>query len=309
MEYQDYYETLGITRNASEKEIKQAFRKLARKYHPDVNPDDPSAAEKFKTINEAHEVLSDPAKRARYNQLGSNYRQWERMGGAPGGFDWSRWSSAGGQGVRHEANVEDLFGGGLGGFSDFFNTIFGGGASRARTRRQARGQDLNAPAAITLEEAFHGTTRRLKIGHDNLTVKIPRGSKDGTRVRLRGRGGAGFGGVQSGDLYLTIQIEPHPLFERHSNDLYGVIHVDLYTAVLGGTINVPTLGGEVTLKIPAETPAGQTMRLSGRGMPSLRDSSKFGDVYLTVEVVLPTNLSDEEQALFEKLAQLRNGQN
>ena len=302
MNYEDYYEVLGVPKNADQKDIKKAFRKLAREYHPDVNPDNPSAEEKFKQINEANEVLSDPAKRARYNQLGSSYRQWQRTGGAPGGFDWNQWSEGGGPGVHFSGNVEDMFGGGGGGFSDFFNTIFGG----TQQRRQARGQDINTPVTITLEEAYHGTQRRLRLNSDQFTVKIPRGSASGTRVRLRGKGAAGYGGARSGDLYLKVEVAPHPTFKRRSNDLYGDIDIDLYTAILGGTVSVPTLSGEVILKIPPETRAGQTMRISGQGMPSLQAPTQTGDLYITIQVILPTNLSQQERDLFEQLATLRS---
>lgn len=318
MEYQDYYEILGVPRNADEKEIKKAFRRLARQYHPDANRDDPQAAEKFKRINEAHEVLSDPAKRARYDQLGSSYREWQQRGGAPGGFDWSQWSTGGGgPRVYTTGNVEDIFGG-MGGFSDFFSTIFGGGGmggaqdifgGRTRQRQHARGQDLSTPVGITLEEAYYGSTRSLrKESGETLTVKIPRGARTGTRVRLRGKGGAGFGGGQAGDLYLTVEVSPHPVFERRGDHLYRDLKVDLYTAVLGGEVSVPTLmGEELVLKIPPETRAGQTFRLRGKGMPSLRDKNAYGDMYVKVNVALPQGLSDDERRLFQQLAALRNG--
>jgi len=316
MEYQDYYKVLGVPRDASQQDIKKAFRKLARQHHPDANPDDPSASERFKQINEAHEVLSDPAKRARYDQLGSSYRQWERMGGAPGGFDFSQWFSGGGGGQRVYTtdNLDDLFGGMGGGFSDFFNAIFGGGMGGSQdifgsaTRRSARGEDLTGRVKITLEEAYHGTTRTLsKSSGEQLTVRIPRGARTGTRVRVRGRGAAGRAGGQSGDLYLTVEVDPHPLYERDGDDLYRDLNVDLYTAVLGGEVSVPTMAGEVVLKIPPETPAGRKIRLRGKGMPSLRQNEASGDLYVRVQVTLPTNLSAEERELFEKLAVLRNG--
>jgi curved DNA-binding protein len=312
MEYQDYYEILGVSRDASQQEIKKAFRKLARQYHPDANPGDPNTEEKFKQINEAHEVLSDPAKRARYNQLGSSYRQWQQAGGAPGGFDWSQWSSGGGPRVYTSGNLDEIFGN-MGGFSDFFNSVFGGGMGgsgdifSSAGRRRARGQDLTAPVKITLEEAYHGTTRRLSKNGESVTVKIPRGARTGTRIRLSGRGGAGYGG-EAGDLYLTVEMERHPIFERRGDDLHRDLNIDLYTVVLGGEVSLTTLSGEVVLKIPPGTRPGQTIRLSGQGMPLLNKTDNHGDLYVKVQIVLPTDLTAEERELFERLAALRDGE-
>lgn len=306
MEYQDYYETLGVSRDASEQDIKKAFRKLAREYHPDVNSD-PAAEEKFKQINEAHEVLSDPAKRARYDQLGRQYQAWQRGGGQPGGFDWSRWST--GRTVS-ASDFESVFGNGGGGFSDFFNAVFGGFGGESiftTTGRSARGQDIDTPVTITLEQAYHGTVRRLSRGTDQMTVKIPAGSRTGTRVRLKGLGGSGYGGP-AGDLYLSINVAEHPLYTRKGDDLYLDLDVSLYTMLLGGEASVPLLSGKtVSLKIPAETPAGQRFRLSKRGMPVQGKSNTFGDLYVTVMPELPNNLTDEERRLIKQLASLRNG--
>lgn len=306
MEYQDYYEIMGLSRDASEQDIKKAFRKLAREYHPDVNAD-PSAEEKFKQINEAHEVLSDPAKRARYDQLGRHYQAWQRgSGGGTGGFDWSRWST--GRPVT-SADFEDVFGSGGGGFSDFFNAVFGGFGGESiftTTGRGSRGQDIDTPVTITLEQAFHGTMRRLSRGGDQMTVKIPPGARTGTRVRLKGMGGSGYGGP-AGDLYLSINVADHPLFTRKGDDLYMDLGVDLYTMLLGGEVSVPLLAGNVTLKIAPETRTGQKIRLKGRGMPAQGQANIFGDMYVIVQAELPTNLSKEERKLFEKLASLRNG--
>jgi curved DNA-binding protein len=313
MEYKDYYKILGVSRNASQDEIKKAFRKLARQYHPDVNPEDPTAEERFKEINEAHEVLSDPEKRAKYDRLGASYRQWQRTG-APSGFDWSQWMAGSPGGVRVE------FGGAGDLFSDFFRTIFGGDvAGRGfadvglddlfrQSAARRRGQDLSADIEITLEEAYHGARRVLSKDDRRLTVKIPPGARTGTRVRISGEGAGSAGGGQSGDLYLNVRVADHPHFERQGDDLHTDVPVDLYTVVLGGEVEVSTLGGPVKLKIKPGTQNGQLIRLSSKGMPVLRRPSQHGDLYARVKVELPTRLSAEERALFEELARLhRNG--
>jgi len=310
MEYKDYYKTLGVDRNAEEKEIKKAYRKLARQYHPDVNPNDKAAEEHFKDINEAYEVLSDPEKRRKYDQLGSNWQQWQRTGRDPGGFDWSQWTSGAqpGGGVRVEyrdlGDLRDLFGGG--GFSDFFQSIFGGmGATQARTRR---GQDYTQPVEITLEEAFHGTTRMIQKDGRRLEVKIPPGVRTGSKVRVAGEGSPGIAGGTSGDLYLEVNILPHSVFEREGDDLNCEILVSLYTVVLGGEVKVPTLDGEVLLTIPPETQGGRTFRLRGRGMPNLRNPQKRGDLYAKLRVQTPQKLTKREKELFRELASLRQDQ-
>ena len=312
MEYKDYYKILGVDKSADEKEIKRAYRKLAVKYHPDKNPGNKQAEEKFKELNEAYEVLGDSKKRARYDQLGSSYRQWERMGGQPGGFDWSQWAAgapSGGTRVEY-GDLEDLFGGG-GGFSDFFNSIFGGAGTRTagRTRTaQVPGQDVEQPIEISLEEAYQGTTRTLQKDGRRLEVKIPAGSKTGTRVRVAGEGSPGLGG-RPGDLYLVVTVRPHASFERKGNDLYTDVPVDLYTAVLGGETHVSTLAGDVVLTIPPESQQGQTFRLSGRGMPDLRDPKTRGDLYARMQVQVPRQLTDREKELFQELARMRPSQN
>jgi curved DNA-binding protein len=301
MEYKDYYKILGVGRNAEEKQIKKAYRKLARQYHPDVNPDDKTAEERFKDINEAYEVLSDPEKRRKYDQLGSNWQQWQRRGGDARGFDWSQWTSGAqpGGGVRVE--YRDL--GDLGDLSDFFQNIFGGmGAPQAGPRR---GQDYTQPVEITLEEAFQGTTRMLQKDGRRLEVKIPPGVRTGSKVRVAGEGSSGVAGGTSGDLYLEVTVLPHPVFERQGDDLNCEILVDLYTAVLGGEAKVPTLGGDVLLNIPPETQGGRTFRLRGKGMPNLRDPKKRGDLYARLKVQVPQKLSKREKELFRELASLR----
>ena len=311
MKYRDYYQILGVKRDATEKEIKRAFRRQARKHHPDMNPDDPSAAEKFKEINEAHEVLSDPQKRSKYDQLGADWQRWQRMGGTPGDFDWTRWTTGTpGQRVhvRYGApgDLEDLFGG-AGPFSDFFSQIFGGmgGAPGTggfqRDMRSIRGRDLEHGIEITLQEAYSGTVRTLQMQDQRLEVKIPPGSKTGTRVRIRGQGSEGGAGGRPGDLYLRVTVLPHPTFRREEDDLHTTVKTDLYTMVLGGRVRVPTLSGDVDLTIPPATQNGRVFRLRGKGMPHLRNPETHGELYARVEVRLPTRLTPQERELFEKL--------
>jgi len=313
MEYKDYYRILGVDRNATEKEIKQAYRRLARKYHPDVNPGDKEAEERFKEINEAYEVLSDPEKRRKYDQLGASWQQWQRMGGNPRDFDWSQWFSRewpGGRVHVEYGDLGDLFGEGI--FSDFFRAIFGDVGTRPRARwwearpRYARGQDYEQPVEISLEEAFHGTKRVLEKDGRRLEVTIPPGVKTGSRVRIAGQGGPGIGGGRPGDLYLKVTVLPHPIFKRQGDDLHCEVPVDLYTAVLGGEVRVPTLEGDVMLKIPPGTQGGQTFRLRGKGMPNLRNPRQRGDLYVKVQVQVPQNLSQRERELFRELAKRRS---
>jgi curved DNA-binding protein len=314
MEYKDYYKILGVARNADGPAIKKAYRKLARKHHPDMNPDDPGAEAKFKEVNEANEVLSDPEKRAKYDQLGSTYQQWQRTGGGPGGFDWSQWVSGtpGQGGVRFEYTSNDDV------FSDFFQSIFGGapggrpgrgagiedffGGGRQSGRAMSR--DLDTEVAITLEEAYHGTTRLFSKEGRRLQVKIPRGARTGTKVRIAGEGMSNSGG-KSGDLYLRVTVSEDARFERKDDDLYENVTINLYAAVLGGEIQVPTLTGKVTLKIAPGTQSGQLIRLRGKGMPHVRHPAEFGDLYVRVDIEIPKDLTAKERALFKELASFR----
>jgi curved DNA-binding protein len=318
MEYKDYYKTLGVSKTADQKEIKKAYRKLARQYHPDVNKGDSDAEERFKDINEAYEVLSDPDKRQKYDQFGSQWQQFSRAGGRAQDFDWSQWSSQPGSGGFRSVSPEEfeqMFGSGQGGFSDFFETLFGGsmGGRRAQPggfgRQQTvtrRGRDMEHTVQITLEEVLHGTTRTLQWEDGRkIEAKIPKGVKSGSKIRLSGQGGSGTGGGPAGDLYLVVNTYDHPLFDRDDSDLRVTVPVNLYTALLGGKAEVPTLEGSVNLTIPAETSNGQTIRLRGLGLPHLREPEKRGDLYATVDVQLPQNLTDEEKELFTKLRAMR----
>lgn len=300
MEYKDYYKILGIDKNASEKEIKNAYRRLARKLHPDVNPEKKSQ-EQFKQVNEAYEVLSDPDKRKKYDTLGANWQQYEQYqrAGGQGPFQW------GGGGAQYRTiNSEDLneIFGDLGGFSDFFRNFGFGEATRARPRR---GQDIEQPIEITLEEAYRGTVRIVQKDGRRLEIKIPAGVKTGSKIRYAGEGYASSTGGSAGDLLLRVQIAPHPTFERDGDDLRCEIPVDLYTALLGGEVNVPTLKGSLALKIPAETQSGKTFRLAGQGMPRLNEPNAHGDLYAKVRIVLPEKLSNEEREMFMQLAKKR----
>lgn len=308
MEYKDYYKILGVEKNADEDAIKKTYRKLAMKYHPDRNPGNKGAEEKFKDINEAYEVLRDPKKRARYDQLGSSYSNWQQTGGQPGNFNWDEWFVRTPGGARStQVNMEDLFGSSGGGFSDFFSSIFGGmgtenirRGTRQTTRQAAQPAQYQQAVQISLAEAYHGATRLLQIDSRRLEGKIPPGAQTGTKVRLAGLGPQGPGGEKS-DLYLVVEVLPDTRFERKGNDLYTEVSVDLYSAVLGGQVKVPTLDSEVVLKIPAGTQPGQKIRLSGRGMPHLRDPQMYGDLYVVVKVKIPRQLSDKQRELFEKL--------
>ena len=330
MEFKDYYKTLGVTKTSSEKEIKQAYRKLARKHHPDVNPGDKAAETKFKEINEAYEVLGDPAKRKKYDELGSNWRAYEQAQarGEASPFSGGQWNAdfggagvgGGGQGgyrTMTPEEMEEMFGD-SNPFSDFFTTFFGGGGpgfggqgERARGRtRQRQGRDVEHEMELSLEEAYNGSARRLTTTHDGqartVDVRIPAGVTDGSRVRVSGEGERGTGGAKSGDLYLRVKLPPHPVFERKGRDLYVKVPVPVTTAVLGGEAQVPTLTGKpARLKIPPLTQNGQVFRLKGYGMPAVNKPDDKGDLYARVEVQLPTQLSATEREHWEALAKLQ----
>jgi curved DNA-binding protein len=317
MEYKDYYKILGVERNADEKEIKKAYRRLARQYHPDMKPGDKAAEAQFKEINEAHEVLSDPEKRRKYDELGQNYQRWQQSGGPAGGFDWSEYVAGGrGQGapggVRVEyGNIDDLFGGDQG-FSDFFQAIFGGAGGATTTTRRATGrraptvppQDYEHEIEVTLEEAYRGGQRVLDVDGRRLEVKIPAGVKTGSRIRMAGEGPSAAPGAVRGDIYLVVKVLPDSNFERRGDDLYTEIPVDLFTALLGGEARVPTIGGTVALKINKGTQSGRTIRLAGQGMPKLK-SSERGDLYARVRIMIPEKISEREEELIRQWAQLR----
>ncbi|MGW8142846.1 MAG: DnaJ C-terminal domain-containing protein [Anaerolineales bacterium] len=318
MEYKDYYKVLGVGRNATEDEIKRKYRKLALEYHPDRNTGDKAAEEKFKEINEAYQVLGDPKKRDRYDRLGESYNSWQQRGGTPGGFNWDEWfvHNPRGGNVRVEVgDFGDLFGdSGLGNFSDFFRNIFGGMSNTGTTQRTSRGsktrtvprpQSFQQNVTISLQEAFQGTTRKIDIDNRTKEVIIPPGARTGTKIRVSEAITTSPNGMKS-DLYLVIEVAEDKRFERKQDNLYTNVDVDLYTAVLGGEIKVPTLSSNVVLSIPPGTQPGQNFRLSGRGMPNLKNNKKSGDLYVKVNVQVPRKLSSKEKELFSELRNLKN---
>jgi molecular chaperone DnaJ len=322
----DYYKILGVKREASEADIKNAFRRLARKHHPDVNPGDKSAEGRFKEINEAHEVLSDAEKRRKYDQYGDQWQHADQFAksGAQGS-PFHGFNTEDGQSFQYENDVD---------INSLFGDLFGSRASGRRSRAR-QGQNVDYPVEITLEEAYHGANRVLTLEAEEpcpscggtgkiqnlpcsvcrgagtrrrlkqLEVKIPAGVRDGSRVRIAGQGQQGYGGGPSGDIYLVTSVKPHRIFERKDDDLYVEVTVPFTLAVLGGEAEIPTPKGKIALKIPPETQNGRVFRLGGQGMPHLGNSTK-GDLMATIKVVLPTNLSAEEKKLFEELRQLRS---
>ena len=316
VEFKDYYATLGVPKTATGKEMKAAYRKLARKHHPDVNPGDPSAEARFKELNEAYEVLGDPEKRRKYDELGANWKQYEQAPSSGGGA-WNV-NMGGGRPMTQEEMAE-MFGGAGGGdpFSDFFNTFFGGGAGQEQRRthrpRHRKGRDLEQEVDLTLEEAFQGATRRVSIqlGGDTRTVdvRIPAGVKDGARVRKTGEGESGAHGGPAGDLFLRVRVLPHAVFERRGQDLHAKAAVPVVTAALGGDVPVPTIAGStLRLRIPELTQHGQVFRLRGQGMPAVGappDKPARGDLYATAEIAMPKTLTEQQRKVWEELEKLK----
>ncbi|GAA4427492.1 J domain-containing protein [Pontibacter saemangeumensis] len=310
MEYKDYYTILGVDKTASQAEIKKAYRSLAKKYHPDKNKGDKASEAKFKDISEAYEVLGDKDKRQQYDQLGANWRQFQNAGAGGGGQYYGQPG-----GGYYEGDFSDIFGGGGGGggFSDFFQQFFGGGGAggagfgqAGRGRSQARkGQDYQAELELTLQEAYSGTSRLINLHNQQLRISTKPGVADGQQLRIKGKGGQATGGGTSGDLYINVRVLPDPRFERRGDDLYTSLPVNMYTAILGGHAQVNTLSGQVKLTIPAGTQPGKSLRLRGKGMPVYGKADQFGDLYVKIEVSLPTHLSAEERQLLEKLRDIR----
>jgi curved DNA-binding protein len=304
MEYKDYYKILGVERSAKTDEVRKAYRKLAMQYHPDRNPNNKQAEEKFKEINEAYQVLSDKEKRARYDQLGSAYSNWEQRSRGSGeqqqgDFDWSQWF--GGQpgassGTRVEyGDLNDLFGG-QEGFSDFFRSIFGGTGGRQTVTRGRPKAAYQQPVTISLDEVYHGTARSLQSDGRQLEVRIPAGVKTGSKVRAAGAGPDGS------DLYLIVDVAEDSRFEREGDDLHTSANIDVFTAILGGEAEVETFEGKVKLKIPAGTQPEQVFRLSGRGLPHLKSVQTKGDLFVRVKVTIPKKLSSKLKSLLEEAA-------
>jgi len=311
MDFKDYYAVLGVSPDADEQTIKRTYRKLARQYHPDVNPGDKQAEDRFKEISEAYQALSDKERREKYDAMRAQYQQWQQRGGSTGGFDWGQWEAQPGQYAYSRTvspeDLQDMFGG-EGSFSDFFSSIFGqggfSGAGQTYETRPRRGRDAEVEAEITLEEAFHGTTRSIQIGDRRIEARIPPGVRDGSRVRLSGQGGPGAAGGPAGDLYLAITVEPNAIWERDGDNLIRDVDVDMFTAAAGGSVRVPLMDGSVNLKIPPQTQAGKTFRLRGKGMPKIEQPSERGDAYLRARIVLPS-LSTEELDTLRTMAEAR----
>jgi curved DNA-binding protein len=290
MEFIDYYKVLEVDKTATADEIKKAYRKLARKFHPDLNPNDKEAHKKFQRINEANEVLSDPEKRKKYDQYGKDWQHAEH-------FEKQRQRRP-----QQESYTAQGFSGD-GDFSDFFESMFGEG-SRQRTVK-FRGQDFNAELHLNLIDALKTHQQTLSVNGKNIRITIPAGIEDGQVIKLKGHGAPGVNGGPSGDLYITFQIADHPKFKRVGNDLFTTASIDLYTAMLGGDTVIDTLDGKVKMKVAPETQPGTRVRLKGKGFPVYKQEGQYGDLYVTYEVKLPTNLTEKQKALFTELSQLK----
>lgn len=318
VQFRDYYETLGVSKTATDDEIKRAFRKLARKYHPDVNKDKAAAEEKFKQLNEAYEVLGDPEKRKKYDDLGANWNQ-------PGGFQptpgWGPQQPGGGF-QRYgggDGGVEFEFGGT--GFSDFFEQFFGGGRAQGgfgrgsfgqRPREAERGSDVEADIMVTLEEALHGSKRTVSLRRSDSSkvetyqVKIPKGVHEGQRIRLAGQGEAGAGGGKSGDLFLRVRLARHPDFTVEGSDLIHEVKIEPWQAVLGSELQVPTLEGSARLKLPAGTQPGQRFRLREQGLPTAAGTR--GNLYVIPQIQIPKKLTEREREIWQQLARIHGAE-
>ena len=297
MEFIDYYKILGLDKNASAEDIRKAYRKLARKHHPDLNPNDKEAHKKFQQINEANEVLSDPEKRKKYDQYGKDWQHAEEFEKARQQRQYQ--STRGGQEFSGDFGGED--------FSDFFSSLFGGGnGSRSRSREtKFRGQDYEAELHLDLREAYKTHQQMLTVNGKNIRITIPAGIENGQKIKLKGHGGPGINNGPNGDLYITFHIADDPQFKRSGNDLYTTAEIDLYTAVLGGETTVDTLSGKVKLKVAPGTQNGTKVRLKGKGFPVYKQEGHYGDLYITYQVKIPANLSEKERELFTQLSKLK----
>jgi curved DNA-binding protein len=293
MDYVDYYKILGLDKTATTDTIKKAYRKLARKHHPDLNPNDKEANKKFQQINEANEVLSDPEKRKKYDQYGKDWKHAEEFEKQK--QSQRQYSNQGRQAFAGEYGEDD--------FSDFFSSMFGGGEGRGRSRQtKFRGQDYNAGLQLNLLDAYKTHQQTITVNGKNIRITIPAGIENGQQIRLKDYGAPGVNGGPAGDLYITFSITNNTQFKRLGNDLYTTIEIDLFTAVLGGEITIDTLSGKVKLKVKPETQNGTKMRLKGKGFPVYKKEGESGDMFITFSVKIPTNLTEKQKELFEELA-------
>lgn len=299
MEFIDYYKILGLDKTAGTEQIKKAYRKLARQYHPDLNPNDKEANKKFQQINEANEVLSDPEKRKKYDQYGQNWQQAEAYEKAKQQQQTAGAAGRGGYGGS-EAFGEDFS---SGDFSDFFTSMFGGGSRGGRSQVKFKGQDYNAELQINLREAYTTHQRVFTINQKNIRITIPAGIANAQTIKLKGHGGAGVNGGPAGDLYITFSITDDTVFKRLENDLYATVELDLYTAVLGGEKMIDTLDGKVKLLVKPETQNGAKTRLKGKGFPLYKKEGEYGDLIITWQIKIPVNLTEKQKALFRELSQ------
>lgn len=311
MEFKDYYKVLGVDKAATAEEIKKAYRKLARQYHPDTNKTDPNAENKFKEVSEAYEVLSDADKRRKYDNLGSSFNRHRQTGGGTDDYDWSQWFDKAQQSQRKAKDsyqtVGDFFSQG-GGLSDFFERIFGSGFSQRQgfNKPPQRGEDTVLELEILLSEAYTGVSKMIQTNGQKFEVKLKPGVPDGHTLRISGKGNHGKNGGQNGDLNIIVKIKDHNKVLRKDDDIYLDVPVDLYTAILGGTAKIKTFAGMIKINIPSESQPGKQLKLKGQGMPKYASANnEFGDLYVTIQIKLPKNLSQEEKDLFEKLRELR----
>jgi curved DNA-binding protein len=295
MDFVDYYKLLGLNKTSTSKDIKSAYRKLARKFHPDLNPNDKDAKKKFQEINEANEVLSDPEKRKKYDKYGKDWQHSDQ-------FEKQR---------QYQQQPQDSRGNSYSGsqsegdFSDFFESMFGRGKSAGYGRQvKFRGEDYNAELQLDLTDAYKTHKQTLTINEKKIRITIPAGIENGQTIKIAGHGGKGINGGPDGDLYITFSVANHPDFKRSGNDLFTTVNLDMYTAVLGGEITIETLNGKVKLKVKPETQNGSKVKLAGKGFPVYKNEGKFGDLYVTYLVKIPTNLTEKQKSLFKQLSEL-----
>lgn len=307
MTYKDYYRELGVEKTATQAEIRNAYRTLAKKFHPDKTNGDKPKEERFKLISEANEVLSDPVKRKKYDEFGADWKHYEAAGAQPGGFDWSKYANSGNRQSYSKNTRQTGSQFSDEGINDLFEMLFGQHSSREQARENSiiKGKDLSAETTLSLNEALSGTVRLIRLNNQTIRVTIKPGVADMQTLRIAGKGSRGLNGGANGNLYLTIRISPHPEFERKGDDLYCNRSVDLYTAMLGGKTQIKTLKDTISLNIPKETPNGKSFRLAGLGMPVHGKKNEFGNLYTTLTVKLPEHLSEQEVELFKKLSVLR----